>query len=477
MKTKRFTLVLCLLILFIATTFGQNNNTTTTNKENKKYDFNTWSVTLSGGSMLFYGDLRQFDFYPISKKNSTDWYDLKKGLSERDKGFSLSATKQITSIFGIQGMIETGGLQGVKIKADEHFKTSFITYGLNLKVDFLPIFNPNIKDHKINVYCLLGFGLIDFKSLQTSISTGDTIHSYGYGQYGQKKKRTTEVYIPLGLGVKYKINKKFDVGLESTIYNVNTDKLDAHKKVGTAKDKYGYTAITLTYKIGKKDNSLDWVAPKEPKSDTLKTLISTMNKMIDSLGKKLKEVDAKSTQLQSDVAKLKNPPVEADDDGDGVPNSRDLEPNTPKGNLVNFQGVTIPKATAAGTASNSNVTNNTTNNNSVHLDYKAAILSVFFPVNGYSVDDLNIEKIASAVVILEQDSTLKLDLVGHADKTGGQLYNDILSKKRAESVYNILVKTYGDKPNRINVIGVGVKEPMSANVLSINRRVDFFIKK
>ena len=33
--------------------------------------------------------------------------------------------------------------------------------------------------------------------------------------------------------------------------------------------------------------------------------------------------------------------MEADDDGDGVPNSLDLEPDTPRGEIVNFQGIGI----------------------------------------------------------------------------------------------------------------------------------------
>jgi OOP family OmpA-OmpF porin len=453
MKTIRFiTLTLLFVIAVNAISFSQ------TDKGTDKIKYNTWSATLSAGSMLFYGDLRQFDFYPVTIKNSKDWYNLSTGLSEYDRGFSLAVSKQLSPIFGVQGMLQKGAVNGIRPSVDAHFSASFLTYGFNLKVNFLPIFYPNLKAPKIALYGIAGIGLCDFKSMQTSLSSNSLIHSYGYGDFGQEKKNTTETVIPLGLGIKYKINKHFDLGVEATINNVNTDKLDARSVTGSARDKYGYTALTLTYQIGKNEKSLEWVTSKDMEADELTPLFNAINKKIDSLGNKLNELDGKVAQIQKDVADLKNPAKEADDDNDGVPNSKDLEPNTPAGNLVNFQGITIPK-TGTGVA-----------------EVKPQF-SIFFTVNSSYIDAINEEKIAAAAKMLKDDSSLKFEIVGHADKTGGQVYNDLLSKRRAQAVYDKLVKSYGIDASRLTVVGKGINEPLSSDILSVNRRVDFLIKK
>jgi outer membrane protein OmpA-like peptidoglycan-associated protein len=181
------------------------------------------------------------------------------------------------------------------------------------------------------------------------------------------------------------------------------------------------------------------------------------------LGNKLTESNNNISSLQKDVADLKNPPVQADDDGDGVPNSKDLEPNTPKGSLVDVNGRTIP-------------IQKTTTSNIGTASVAAPIFSVFFSVNSAHIDDLNQEKIVAAAKMLKENPDMKLDLVGHSDKTGGVLFNELLSKKRAQAVYDRL-KSFGIDPSRLAVVGKGIEDPLSTDILSVNRRVDFVIKK
>jgi OOP family OmpA-OmpF porin len=467
MKTFKFASVVCFLLIAInVVSYCQNDKKTDNTKPtDSKIKYNTWSVTLSGGSMLFYGDLRQFDFYPLTKSNSKDWYKLTKGFTEWDRGFGLAINKQLSPVFGIQGMLENGGLDGMRIKDDARFSAHFFTYGINVKINILPIIDPGIKSPKFSLYGIVGIGLCKFKTHENSISTGAELMSYGYGEFGGKKKWTTETNVPLGAGIKYKINNNFDIGLEYTLNNVNTDKLDARVVANTSRDKYQYTAITVTYSFGK-NKPLEWTAPKDQESDKLAPLFAAMDHKIDSLGKKLAETDNKTNQLMKDVADLKNPAKEADDDNDGVPNSRDLEPNTPKGSLVDVNGRAITLAALGGTTGSTMTTGS---------DIQPQF-SVFFTVNSADIDDLNHEKIASAAEMLKANKNLKFDLIGNADKTGGDLYNDFLSKKRAQAVYDLLVKEYGIEPSRLNIVAKGDKEPLSQNILSVNRRVDFIIK-
>lgn len=454
-KLKALTIICLFAVALNAVSYGQTDKDTGTVK------YNTWSVTLSGGSMLFYGDLRQFDFYPISKQNGKDWYGFTTDISERNIGFGLTVSKQFTPIFGVQGQLQKGKLSGVKRNANAYFTADVLKYSINGTVNFTNLFFPNSKKHSFSFYGIAGVGYVDFKTVEKKISTNAEIQSYGYGDFGQKRKQTTELVVPLGLGLKYKLSPKLDFGVECILNNINTDKLDAHVRANTAKDKYGYTAITITYKIGKNDKTLEWVTAKEMESDELTPLFAAINKKIDSLGSKLNDIDNKVGTLQKDVADLKDPPKEADDDGDGVPNSKDLEPNTPKGNLVNFHGITIPKAGTGGTVTIAG----------------APLFSAFFAVNSTHIDILNQEKIAAAAKMLKEDPNLKFELVGHADKTGGVLYNELLSKRRAKAVCDLLVKSYSIDSARLTITGKGITEPLSKEILSVNRRVDFIIKK
>lgn len=455
MKTHRF------FALFIATIFLANTSLVKAQDQKdtnlvkaKKSVYNTWSATLSGGSMLFYGDLRQYDFYPVGKS------DYPKDISERKLGFGLAVNKQLTPLFGVQGFLQSGELSGFRRSVKAYFNTSFLAYGVNATLNISNLFNSSKENRKFKFYGFAGLGYVDFKAKQQRFITDATIHSEGYGEFGQEDKKTTELVIPVGLGVKYMINKRFDIGLESSLNNVNSDKLDARAVKNTARDKYGYTCLTLTYKIGKNEKSLEWVSDKEMEADELTPKFDSTKKMLDSLAGKLSELENKVNALQKDVNDLKNPPVEADDDTDGVPNSKDLEPETAQGSLVNFQGITIPKSSAGvGAASQLQLLN-----------------SIYFPVNSSYIDAANEEKVADAAKLLKDNPNLKLEIVGHADKTGGQKYNQILSEKRAKAVRDKLVKSYNVNESRLTVTGKGINDPISNDVLGVNRRVDFIVK-
>ena len=82
--------------------------------------------------------------------------------------------------------------------------------------------------------------------------------------------------------------------------------------------------------------------------------------------------------------------------------------------------------------------------------------------------------------VLTQDSSIKLNIVGHTDSDGSDESNLSLSKNRAEAVKKALVSVYGISPDRLSSEGKGEAEPVadnnSAQGKAQNRRVEF-IKK
>ncbi|UWX54371.1 OmpA family protein [Maribacter litopenaei] len=79
--------------------------------------------------------------------------------------------------------------------------------------------------------------------------------------------------------------------------------------------------------------------------------------------------------------------------------------------------------------------------------------------------------------VLQQDSSIKLNIFGHTDSDGDEKSNLTLSKNRAEAVKNALVSVYGVDASRLSTGGKGESEPVGDNGTSEgksqNRRVEF----
>ena len=126
---------------------------------------------------------------------------------------------------------------------------------------------------------------------------------------------------------------------------------------------------------------------------------------------------------------------ELDSDGDGVPDSRDLCPNTPKGDRVDVHGCTIKGEISLPR---------------VHFATDSAVLTAD---SSAELDD--------AVATLKKNPDLVIEVRGHTDSTGTKRHNQILSQKRAESVEAYL-KEHG-VTNKLTARGFGQSEPIADN--------------
>lgn len=79
--------------------------------------------------------------------------------------------------------------------------------------------------------------------------------------------------------------------------------------------------------------------------------------------------------------------------------------------------------------------------------------------------------------VMQQESDIKLKIVGHTDSDGDDDTNMNLSKKRAEAVKNALVSVYNVSSDRLSTEGKGESEPLddngTADGKAQNRRVEF----
>jgi OmpA-OmpF porin, OOP family len=86
-----------------------------------------------------------------------------------------------------------------------------------------------------------------------------------------------------------------------------------------------------------------------------------------------------------------------------------------------------------------------------------------------------LDKIAE---ILNTRTNKNVSIEGHTDNWGEKNYNQLLSEKRATSVYYALVQR-GVKPDRLSVTGYGMNNPLASNLNEAgrqqNRRVEIYV--
>lgn len=495
---KKSLLLVVLSVLIAGTSFGQEES-----KSKTKRKFNYFAIGLHGGWTQFYGDVREYD-YGFSKENR----EIANG------GGGLFIDYQLNSVIGFRANLLVGTLGGIKrtdfssgiMNESESatqniaFKSLFIDYTLNTTVNFVNLmYSDRTKDRLFTAYVVAGVGFTSFKTTKTRLydspnqSAGDIVgNSSSTSSTKEPEKFTTELILPAGLGVKFRLSRRFDLGLEYTQrFAPSSDKLDATVAGKKGSDSYGYFNAYLAIKIGKQTHSKDWVNPFQALNQNMADLQANVDGLakdqdgdgvsdifdkeentpadiaVDGSGRSLDtDGDGVPDYLDADPFTTKGARVdengkELDSDNDGVADSQDIEPNTAEGALVNFQGKTINLETAGGEGS---------------ISVSGGLPSIYFKVNSARIDYWSsYDRLAEVAKIMKADDAIKVKVVGHADKTGAEDYNESLAEKRAQAAVDHLVKIYGIDAGRFTAASEGEDNPLSVSdeALNVNRRVDF----
>ncbi len=111
---------------------------------------------------------------------------------------------------------------------------------------------------------------------------------------------------------------------------------------------------------------------------------------------------------------------------------------------------------------------------------KLVSYGISFDVNKAAVKPESYGTLKSIADVLQENPGVNLSIIGHTDSDGDDAANLDLSKRRAESVKNELIKTFGIEAARLETGGAGESQPLAANDTPANkaknRRVEF-IKK
>jgi OmpA-OmpF porin, OOP family len=108
---------------------------------------------------------------------------------------------------------------------------------------------------------------------------------------------------------------------------------------------------------------------------------------------------------------------------------------------------------------------------------KLVSYGIYFDVNKDVVKAESYGTLNDIAKVLKENPTVRIKIVGHTDADGADAANLDLSKRRAASVKNELVKTFGIDASRIEPDGLGETKPIAPNDTpankALNRRVEF----
>lgn len=482
----------CLLVLALSSLLSPSGQAQDTTSRANRYNsnalyegpnkLNTWSISVSGGSPQFFGDLRQYDFWPTGANSD-------RSVSERGAwGFSAAVNKQLSHLFGLSLVGDVGTLKGTKYRIyNSYFTSDFRQLSLigSVNLKSLLLGPRKLNRWKIDLYA--GAGMMWFRSEAFEIGTnrlrrftnGDgSARFYGFDS---DSKWTKELVVPVGLAINYELSPRFDIGLDLGLNNVNTEKLDATvggdassafdlvgnrgnifdgRKGLSDLDKWGKAAIMLTYKLGKNAVSAGRGKVYDPARGTYHLRYVDPRLLIKP--PKILTIDEIDSIAKANRPKDIDPRLLLDTDNDGVSDYFDKQPNTPPGSIVSGSGEAIDFE---------KIVNN--------LIPGSGCMEIFANVQ-FDTDKSIIlpqyQEMMNRIVELLNRVPCRLQLTGHADRRASDRYNMGLAERRVQAVKKYLINAGVNDPSRIITDSFGAFKPIADNAtregLRKNRRVE-----
>ena len=145
-------------------------------------------------------------------------------------------------------------------------------------------------------------------------------------------------------------------------------------------------------------------------------------------------------KVKADAAPAPVAAAPVDSDGDGVNDDMDKCPNTPAGTRVDSTGCPLPVKEIASIK-----------------------LKVNFGFDSTVVGEQYFSDVSELGKFLKRFGDLQVNVEGHTDSVGPEVYNKRLSQARAQAVVDLLVNEHGIASNRLSATGYGENSPVASN--------------
>lgn len=533
MTRKIYSLLTSIFCLFLLTTAtAQDSGNARADLKFNAQPKHMWEVGVHAGHFMVVGDVLPRPSFGagIHVRRALDYawslrldamYGRAIGLEPRNSASSHVPANPVLSGLGYGGT-----------NAWYHnFKTEF--YSVDIQGVFsLNSFNFNNQTRKWNWYVLGGPGINTFKAYYDA-TDGSNIHDFSSvgtgldpensrddrkdvasnvkdildGDYetraetatgrrsGDVDSRQVNVHATFGAGVSYRINEKFNIGIEhqvKAVFGNESDLVDGYRWNSSGvktqyRDLINYTNIRLNFNIGdseKASEPLWWVSPMDLLADDIAEVKARPKiDMTDTDG------DGVIDMIDQEKNSVAGYPVDTrgialDSDGDGVVDGLDKEPYSPAGyvNTVDADGIAaVP---------NPNYTSEDDVNRIVDAKIAANAAAtpvpsysdwflpmIHFDFNKYSLKNSSFGSLHHVATVMNQNPEVRVVVTGHTDRTSSNCYNEVLSYNRAETAINYLTTKYGISRNRL-VLRYGGEENnlVATNAKNMmNRRVEFSV--
>ncbi|QEC75076.1 OmpA family protein [Mucilaginibacter ginsenosidivorax] len=411
----------------------------------------TWSIGVHGGLLT--------PFTVFGSNNKQDFTH-----PQEQVGYGAYIKKQILPSLGLQADFLRGKVKGTSSQPDGLGNTVYSQYETNINWSAalsanITLANINWRHEKpfIQPYLTVGAGTMNYTPKITPVG-GQQVNFKNTGNGS-----INEVYIPLGLGLKFDLAPGVNLDLGYQVNFVNSDNFDGYK-YGSGNDRFSYVYIGLEFALGSKKKPQ--MATHNPVASMRTEYMWQNEQTKNALQQQIDAEKAKNDALRNDLnttnANLAK--LTTDSDGDGVVDVNDKCPNTPAGTKVDGSGCPLakPEVKVYVTEEDKKVVKDAIKNLEFDLG-KATIRAHSLP---------SLDRVAQLLV----DKNFSLKLAGHTDNTGSNELNMRLSKDRAESIKAYLVSK-GANASRIEATGYGQTQPIATNKTAAgrqaNRRVEF----
>lgn len=135
-----------------------------------------------------------------------------------------------------------------------------------------------------------------------------------------------------------------------------------------------------------------------------------------------------------------------DEDGDGVPDTNDACPDTSAGAVVDAQGCYV-----------------------VITETKEMTMRIEFGNNSAEINPNSVGEIKELADFMTQYPLTDVVIEGHTDDRGAESYNQQLSEKRAAAVARMLIQQFDIDESRVSSVGYGESQPLLDNNSEANR--------
>ena len=484
------------------------------NVDPKKF-LKDWSLNIHFGTTTPFTDIRSYDWSRQTKKPSELQWGACLGLTKMfNSAFGLNVDYTLGKILG--RTVERGGfaeerqywkqLFPERTEADGpvYFKTNvFHQATVNFYIDWLglgtsynkfiksQLTGKPIKSRKFAFYTKIGVGLIRTSSQIYNVKDDKPITNNNYLR-GYTNK-FTEVVFPLGVGMKFKVSKAFDIGIEGTFTFTNSDKLDAlqfqsrvdgNRTVNSLskinRDAYAYVNVNFAYKfgrIGSQKEHVEWVNPlafimanvPKPKEVNLK----------DTDGDGVLDILDKEPTTEAGLA-VDAHGVTLDSDKDGCPDTKDAEPfSSPAFPIVDCKNVLPEAVTTTETPKGVPYDDEAVTKKIQKVEDNIwKLTSIYYDVNKANITPSSSEELRKIGVLMSTNPDMKVNVKGNTDVRGSSEFNQKLSENRVNAAIKFLKDNYSITEDRFIKLPMGKSDPLikdatNENQHQSNRRVDF----